>query len=156
MKRIIAAILAILCIAAVLTACSGGSETTKPLSEIYSTLKTEAATDDLMDIDSIALLERYYGITDDYCEEFAGGLSTSGVKIEEIVLTKARDEAGAEYIMTAFQNRLDALYNQYKNYDPEQAAVIERCKVRRNGLYVALIISPNGEIMGATYEKDVK
>ena len=100
-------------------------------------------------------LDRFYGISADLVEDFAGGVNNSGVNMEEIVLVKAKDDNSASAVYSALENRKQAKYNENKNYNPEQAKVIENSNVERNGSYVALIISPNAEQIGKIYHSEL-
>ena len=75
--------------------------------------------------------------------------------MEEIVLVKAKDDAAADSIKTSLENRKQAKYNENKNYNPEQAEMIQKCSVERSGLYVSMILSPNAEKITSVYRSQL-
>lgn len=153
MKKLTAALLAALTLSiALLCGCSGGSA--KPLSDVFADIKAEVSFSDFSEFSSEADLTNY-GIDSADILEFAGGVNTTGVEQEEIVLVKAKDSAAADNIETALKNRYDAKLAQNKNYNPEQAEMIEKCSVEKNGDYVSMIVSENAEKITDIYKKGI-
>lgn len=153
MKRIIA----VLCAAALvisLCACSGQSAA-KPLSEVFEEIKSQVTLAENIEYNDVAKLDRYYGIAPEEVAEFAGCVSSSGTDQEEIILIKAADSASAERIKGILEAKYNAKLNENKNYNPEQAAIIEKCKVEQNDLYVSMIISPSAETITSIYKKAI-
>ncbi len=74
-------------------------------------------------------------------------LSYDSLLADEVVLVEATDDAAAKRIEQALENRLSVKAYEAESYAPEQHAVIQRCAVRRNGLSVALIVSPSFEAL---------
>ena len=152
MKKWTILIAVLLCMSMLLCACSGSAGASKPLADIYAELKPMLSSpDEMNDLTAAAQLDRYYGITEDQVEEFAGGINNTGVVMDEIVLIKAKDDAAASAVKTALENRLTSKLNENKNYNPEQAAIIEQCSVEQNGLYVSLIIAENASEITEKY-----
>ncbi len=119
----------------------------KTLTDVFSDIKTQVSISEMVEFQDVSSLDRYYGITAEQVSEFAGGINNSGVEQEEIVLLKASSDADVEALRTALENRRQSKLNENKNYNPEQAEIIEKCSVETNGLYVFMIISPNNEQM---------
>ena len=97
--------------------------------------------------------ERVLGITEDEIEEFAGGVCTDGVKQDQIIYVKAKDESNVADIQEKLQNNLDSIHNVIEKYDPKQKANIENAKVETNGLYVSLVISPDAEAIKSIFSE---
>lgn len=152
MKKISLALAAVMLALLALAGC--GASNAKPLSEIYDDIKSQVQLSEMNEITSITALSRY-GITEDQVEEFAGGVNNSGVEQEEIVLVKATGSDAAAAVKTALENRYNSKLNENKNYNPEQAAMIEQCSVEQNGLYVSMIISPNAEKITEIYKTGI-
>ena len=114
------------------------------LKSVFENIKTQVELPSMVELND-KLLMRYYGLEADICEDYAGGVDSSGIGQDEIVLMKAKDESGAEEIRTALQTRYDAKLSQQQNYNPEEAEKISKCSVETNGLYVTLIISDDAE-----------
>lgn len=139
-----------------LCACSGAESSAKmTLADVYADIKAQVTLSEMNQLESVESLDRYYGITADSVDEFAGGINNSGVEQEEIVLIKAKDNASANSIKTALENRYNAKLNENKNYNPQQAEMIEKCKVEQNGLYVSMIVSDNAEKITEVYKTDL-
>ncbi len=168
MKRIICVLCAILMIGALMTACSnsnssengsgGGADVSADasLQEIFDEIKSETGLSGLAEFTSVDRLDRKYGITEEMVDEFAGGADASSISMCEIVLVKAADADSAAEIEKKLNNRLDSLLKQSKNYSPEQAAVIEKCKVETNGLYVSMIIAEDADKITEIYKGHFK
>ena len=153
MKRLIALICALVMVIS-LCACSQQSAA-KPLSEVFEDVKAQVTFVENIEYTDVAQLDRYYGIAPEEVAEFAGCVSSSGTNQEEVVLIKAADEASAEKIKGILDTKYNAKLNENKNYNPEQAAVIESCKVEQDGLYVSMIISPSAETITSIYKKAI-
>ena len=162
MKKIIIALAAVIAVCAALCACSGlessssGGKSGKALSEIWSDIKDEVEFKDFSEFQDIKRLNRSYGITEDVAEEFAGGVNSTGVNQEEVVLVKAKDEDSAKEIEEKLNAKLESKLNQNKNYNPEQAKMMDGCKVEKDGLYVSLIVSENREKITEIYKNGIK
>ena len=100
-------------------------------------------------------LNRFYGFSADDVEEYAGGVNNTGVNQEEIVLVKAKDDSAASKVKDALDNRYKAKLNENKNYNPEQAKIIEKCKVESDGVYVSMIVSENADKITEIFKKGI-
>ena len=156
MKKIALILAAALAVCAVLCACSGGAQKAeaKPLSEVWTAIKNEVTFNDFKEFDDVKKLKNYYGITEDMVSEFAGGVNGSGVNQEEIVLVKAVDDAAAAAVKTKLDSRYNAKLKQSRDYNPEQAAIVEQCSVTQDGLYVSMIVSENAETITQIYRSE--
>lgn len=111
--------------------------------------------DDMVDFDE-RRLKRVFGITNEQVSDFAGAICTDGLKQDEFIFVKAKDESVVEEIAEKLQNDWQSKYNVIKNYDPEQAKIIEDAKVETNGLYVSLVISSEGDKINSIYNDSIK
>lgn len=134
--------------------CACGKSDAKPLTDVYNDIKAQVGFENVTELNDISLMERYYGITADMAAEFAGCVNSSGVEQEEIVLVKAVDDASAATVKEKLENRYKAKLDQNKSYNPEQAAMIEKCSVQQNGLYVSMIVSDKAEQITAIYRSE--
>ena len=89
-------------------------------------------------------------------DDYAGGIDSSGVTMTEIVLIRAKDENSAAEIGEKLNKRLQSKLNQNRNYNPEQAEIIEKCKVETDGLYVTLVISQDADKINAIIRQHIK
>lgn len=152
MKRIIA--LSLVCVLAIAAFCSC-SQSAKKLSEVFTEIKSEVTLKDFDEFKSADDLNRFYGISADDVEEYAGGVNNTGVNQEEIVLVKAKDDSAASKVKDALDNRYKAKLNENKNYNPEQAKIIEKCKVESDGVYVSMIVSENADKITEIFKKGI-
>ena len=144
MKKIVVILLTI-AMCAVLCACAESKKNdAKSLSDIWTEIKTQVTLTEMNELNE-KNLDRNYGITEDMAEEFAGGINSSGTNQEEIILIKATSEENAAKIKGLLDTRYTSKLSQNKNYNAEQAKMIERCKVEKNGLYVSMIVSENAD-----------
>ena len=154
MKKLALTIVSVFAMVAMLCACSGNNN--KPLTEVYDEIKSQVTLSEMNEFTSVDSLDRYYGIASDDVAEFAGGINNSGVNQEEIVLIKATNNDSATRVKEALDNRYNAKYNENKNYNPEQAKMIEKCSVEQNGLYVTMIVSENYETITQIFKDNIK
>ena len=152
MKRIIA--LSLVCVLAIAAFCSSG-QSAKKLSEVFTEIKSEVTLKDFDEFKSADDLNRFYGFSADDVEEYAGGVNNTGVNQEEIVLVKAKDDSAASKVKDALDNRYKAKLNENKNYNPEQAKIIEKCKVESDGVYVSMIVSENADKITEIFKKGI-
>ncbi len=155
MKRTVIVLAAVLAAVMLLCSCSSGGSSSsgsdssqsggKTLTDVWSAVKNEVIFSDFNEFTEAKKLKRYYGITEDMVDEFAGGINGSGVNQEEVVLIKAKDDSTASQIKEKLDARFQSKLNQNKNYNAEQAKMIEGCKVEQNGLYVTMIVSDNAD-----------
>ena len=131
------------------------SETASPadLGAAFEKVKAQVDLPEEMSDFSAKRLERVLGITEDEIEEFAGGVCTDGVKQDQIIYVKAKDESNVADIQEKLQNNLDSIHNVIEKYDPKQKANIENAKVETNGLYVSLVISPDAEAIKSIFSE---
>lgn len=152
-KKLTAVFAAAIILAIALCSCSGGSG--KKLSDVYSTIKSQVSLSEMNEFKDVSSLDRYYGITEDLVDDFAGGINNSGVNQEELVMVKAKNADAAVKIEEALQNRYKSKLNEQKNYNAEQAEMIEKCSVDVDGMYVSMLISPNASQIKTIYKSEL-
>lgn len=126
------------------------------LQTILEKVKSEVKLpDDMVDFDA-RRLKRVFGITEEQAADFAGAICTDGLKQDEIIFVKAKDEKAAKDVADRLQNDWQSKYNVIKNYDPDQVKIIESAKVETNGLYVSLVISADAEKIKSIFNESIK
>lgn len=131
------------------------SNTSNTESSVLSTALEKVKTEvelpsDMADFDE-RRLKRVFGITDEQAEDFSGAICTDGLRQDEFIYVKAKDEAAAKEVADKLQNDWQSKYNVIKNYDPDQVKIIESAKVETNGLYVSLVISEKADQIKQIY-----
>lgn len=156
MKRLVAVLLAAVLTGAVLCACGGSTEQKNvTVAQAWDKIKAEVTFESFDEFANINTLGRFYGITEDMAAEYAGGINNSGVNQEEVVLVKAKDDAGAVQIKKALDTRFASKLAQNQNYNAEQAKMIEGCKVEQNGMYITMIVSDNAEKITQIFKSEL-
>ena len=135
-------------------ACSSASDTTNndkneddntPFAPDIVALRDKMISDfdaqDAVVFESDILLD-LYGIALDDVEESACYMTMDGVFPQEIVMIKAKNEDALERIEDCLENRIAEVKIQSENYDPENYALAQKCKVASKGLYVTMFLSP--------------
>lgn len=154
MKRIVCLMLAVFCLMG-LCACgdksssdegSGTARENINITEIKDTIISEIGIEGAYDMDT-AMLLNMYGIEEADVEECASFTTMDGVFPDEIIMVKATDKDAADRVEEKLETRLEAVLTQSQNYDAENYAIAQKCKVIREGEVVALFISANHETM---------
>ena len=135
--------------------CACSQKKAAPLSEVFDKVQAQVELKNFSEYSKADSLDRFYGISADDVEEFAGGVNGTGVSQEEIVLIKAKDAESAKTVKEALDSRYQSKLSQNKNYNPKQAAMVERCSVEQNGLYVTMIVSENAEQITETVRQEL-
>ena len=156
LSLVLAAVFAVL----MLCSCSGAkegakAENTKSLAQVFKDIRSKVEIDNFNEYKSGDSLDRFYGLTDKDYTEFAGGINSTGTNQEEILLVKAKDKNAAAAVKEALDNRYKSKVAQNKNYNPQQAAMVEKCKVEQFDLYVTMIVSPNAEKITEIFKSDL-
>lgn len=154
MKKYICLVLAAV-LSLTLTACGGGKEEDKPADFSVQTLMeemlSEATVDDPLTLGEGDMLD-FFGIKAEQMEEFAAVTCANGISAQEIVLVKAADEAAAAEVAEKLNARLDARAAEAENYLPDEYAIIKACAVHQNGVYVAMIMHHEHQVLEALFE----
>ncbi len=155
MKRIIALIISVF---AVLSMAACGETTNNnqtadaSLEAIMNDIKGQISlSGDMMEISSVDKLLDYYGIDPIDVAEFQVMMNSSGVEQDEIAMIKAVDEEAADLIAEKFNTRLESKKQQMKNYLPDQYAMLEKCSVEQDGVYVYMFLSADAQAMTDIY-----
>lgn len=160
MKRITAMILA----AALLLCLAGCSEKT-PAQTQPSTTPQEAAEPadmekiyesmaekmpEMIRMDETTMLN-FCGIQAQDCVQVVAAICADGLITDEVWLIEAKDEAALERLKTLAENRLQAKGEESISYSPEQYEVVQKAQILTNGLYMALIVSPDVDVLAEIF-----
>ena len=153
MKRFLSFALAFV-MALGLTACSGGAQTKASadfsVRSVLDEMLTQVSIDDPLTLTEVDMLD-FFGIKGEQMAEFAAVTCSNGISAQEIVLVKAADKDAAAAVAEKLTNRLNARAAEAENYLPDQYAIISECSVLTDGVYVALIIHPEHEVLEKLY-----
>ena len=143
MKKTVAFLLAIVCLAALLTGCGGSKKTMEPRAFVDDVLANANFTDSLNQL-SDDVVAQYYGVDSaDYTSAIAyGGTAATA---EQIAVFEAKDSAAAERILSALQTFVAEKVEAYKSYGPAAAMSLENAPVKIIGNCVAAVVCADSD-----------
>ena len=83
-------------------------------------------------------------------------ITVNGSFPEEAIMIEAKDSAAQSRIASALNTRLADVLVQAQNYDAENYALAQQCKVITSGNYVALFVSPQHAAMESAFNSAVR
>lgn len=143
MKKTVAFLLAIVCMAALLTGCGGSKKTMEPRAFVDDVLANANFTDSLNQL-SDDVVAQYYGVDSaDYTSAIAyGGTAATA---EQIAVFEAKDSAAAERILSALQTFVAEKVEAYKSYGPAAAMSLENAPVKIIGNCVVAVVCADSD-----------
>lgn len=143
MKKTVAFLLAIVCLAALLTGCGGSKKTMEPRAFVDDVLANANFTDSLNQL-SDDVVAQYYGVDSaDYtCAIAYGGTAATA---EQIAVFEAKDSAAAERILSALQTFVAEKVEAYKSYGPAAAMSLENAPVKIIGNCVVAVVCADSD-----------
>lgn len=143
MKKTVAFLLAIVCLAALLTGCGGSKKTMEPRAFVDDVLANANFTDSLNQL-SDDVVAQYYGVNSaDYTSAIAyGGTAATA---EQIAVFEAKDSAAAERILSALQTFVAEKVEAYKSYGPAAAMSLENAPVKIIGNCVVAVVCADSD-----------
>ena len=97
-------------------------------------------------------LMNFLGINIADCAQYKVAICAEGMRADEIWLIEAKDQAALETLQQLAQTRIQSKLEETVTYAPDQYVVVEKAEVLVNGLYLALLISPEVETLKAGFE----
>ena len=143
MKKTVAFLLAIVCLAALLTGGGGSKKTMEPRAFVDDVLANANFTDSLNQL-SDDVVAQYYGVDSaDYTSAIAyGGTAATA---EQIAVFEAKDSAAAERILLALQTFVAEKVEAYKSYGPAAAMSLENAPVKIIGNCVVAVVCADSD-----------
>lgn len=150
MKNIISLLL-ILAMVLSMAACGGQKEETvsvdvNTLYESYSQYLPE-----MFYPDEETMLN-FLGIKAEDCAQYKIAICAEGLRVDEVWLIEAKDEDSLKTLRQLAQTRIEAKLDETITYVPDQYVIVEKAEVVVNGLYLALLISPEVDALKAGFE----
>lgn len=153
MKKVTAFLLAAVMLLG-LAACGGGEDTKKvDLMALYDSCTANMT--EMMPIEGDDRLG-FMGIEEEDCLQVYTAFAADGLLTDEIWLIEAKDAEAMEKLSQLAQNRMKAKAEETVSYSPEQYAVVEKGVVLQEGLYLALLVSPNVDALKAEVEAAIR
>ena len=143
MKKTVAFLLAIVCLAALFAGCGGSKKTMEPRAFVDDVLANANFTDSLNQL-SDDVVAQYYGVDSaDYTSAIAyGGTAATA---EQIAVIEAKDSAAAERILSALQTFVAEKVEAYKSYGPSAAMSLENAPVKIIGNCVVAVVCADSD-----------
>ena len=94
----------------------------------------------------------FLGIRVENCAQYQIAICSEGMRADEVWLIEAKDQASLESLRKLAQTRIEAKLDETKSYVPDQYVVVEKAELLTNGLYLALLISPDVDTLKAEFE----
>ena len=143
MKKTVAFLLAIVCLAALLTGCGGSKKTMEPRAFVDDVLANANFTDSLNQL-SDDIVAQYYGVDSaDYTSAIAyGGTAATA---EQIAVFEAKDSAAAERILSVLQTFVAEKVEAYKSYGRAAAMSLENAPVEIIGNCVVAVVCADSD-----------
>ena len=132
--------LPVLLMLVLLAGCSAGKAQNVDAAQAADTLKSSLTFQDELSEATPEVRNRTYGISGE--DVVAGKLYlSSGATAEEVAVFQARDEAAAERLLAAMQERVEAQKLAFEDYAPAEMPKLDSAVVERSGNFVALCIA---------------
>ena len=136
-----------------MTAC-GGSAKEVYMEELYQQLLDTMP--EMILIEDADMRLNLMGIQEGDCVQVVTAVCADGLRTDEVWLIEAKDAAALERIAALAENRLFAKGEESITYSPEQYAIVQKAVTVTEGLYFALVVSPDVDALKASVEASVK
>lgn len=97
-----------------------------------------------------------FGIKAEDCTQVITAIVSTGLNVDEIWLIEAKDAAALEQLKALAESRMQAKADETVDYLPDQYVFVEKGVILTEGLYLALIVSPDVDNLKASFEAAVK
>ena len=149
MKKVLSLLL-VLALVLSLAACGGKEKTVDvDLDALFDSYSQYLP--DMFYPDEATMLD-FLGIDTADCAKYKVAICAEGMRSDEVWLIQAKDEAALKNLRQLAQTRIDAKKDETVSYAPDQYAVVEKAELLTNGLYLALLISPDVDALKAGFE----
>lgn len=150
MKKVISLLLALSMVLA-LTACGSKKEEAKTVdvNALYESYTQYLPEMFFPDDDTLL---NFLGIQASDCTQYKVAICAEGLRADEVWLIEAKDEAALETLKELGQTRIQAKLDETETYVPDQYLIVQKAELLTNGLYLALLISPDVDTMKAGFE----
>jgi len=99
-----------------------------------------------------ATLLNFLGIHAEDCVQYKVAICAEGLRADEVWLIEAKDDAALETLTNLANARIQSKLDETVTYAPDPYVVVEKAQTLENGLYLALLISPDVDALKAGFE----
>lgn len=136
----------------ILVSCTVDKSELPSPTELFSEISEDAGITYMYDMTD-EMLEDVVGIAPDVYSDAVYMTPGTGISPEEVIIVKGNTEADADLIEEKLNKRLTYIKKSVENYLIEEMPMIEKAVIRRDGLTVSLIVSPNVQGIIEIYDK---
>lgn len=155
MKRIVCFALAfalLLC----LGACGDSAQPAEKSLDLGAVYETYTAT-----LPEMLLMEgdmrlNLMGVRAEDCVQVITAIASEGLRADEVWLIEAVDEAALERLEALAESRINAKKEEASFYSPDQYEICENAVIITDGLYMAVLVSPDVDSLESTFEEALK
>lgn len=148
MKKLIAFVLAAALMLS-LAACGGEAAKKVDLNALYESYAPYLP--DMFSLDEETMMN-FLGIDAADCANYAVYICGDGLRADEVWLIEAKDEAALGRLKEKAEMRIQYKKDETISYVPDQYVIVEQAQLLENGLYLALLISPDVDQLKAGFE----
>ncbi|MFB7817672.1 DUF4358 domain-containing protein [Paenibacillus chitinolyticus] len=143
-------LLACLCIAA---GCSGkGKSEVIPVDEIGKHIEQSVSLDNLKKGD-LEKVQKLYGLEAEVVEDVILYTATSNVKADEIAVIRLKEEGKSDYVKQRLMKRIDEQTVKFKDYRPDEYALINKHVLKVKGSYVLFAVSKDARLIERAFDE---
>ena len=106
-----------------------------PLSEIDKALRNETKIEQMEECSERQLMQ-FIGIDASDYDSFIYYKSKKALGVDELLIVKANDKSDLDSVQDAVESRISNQISTFKDYGPEQVALLEKAIVRQRGDYL--------------------
>lgn len=154
MKKLISLFLAVLLVMS-LAACGSNTKQAKNVDVNAVFDSVSQYLPEMFYPDETTMLN-FLGIRAENCKQYKVAVCAEGLRADELWVIEAQDEAAMEKLQKMANSRIQAKLDETESYVPDQYVIVQKAAVITNGLYLALIISPDVDTMKAAVESAFK
>ena len=118
--------------------------------DIYAAMAAKGVLPAMLPLEGEELFD-LVGLDPADCAEITYMIAENGLAADEIALLTAVDSAAADRCEAVLRSRVEARSAEFEGYLPEQYAVMKNAVLLRDGLRLALIVSPEAQALKAVY-----
>ncbi|MBD2869026.1 DUF4358 domain-containing protein [Paenibacillus arenilitoris] len=163
MKQYVTILLAIAAMTGMLAACSGsgnGNGNGESLERLTAAeagrrIMQTVSLPDMKQGDS-EKLEKLYRIEAEVVEDFILYTASSNVKADELAVIKLKDEKDAELVLTNIGQHIEAQIAKFKDYRPEEYALVEKHVLKAKGRFVLFAVSMKADRIERAFDEALR
>ncbi|NLM87050.1 MAG: DUF4358 domain-containing protein [Clostridiales bacterium] len=121
------------------------------LNAVYQALEETGVLPDMLALSEEEALD-FLGLETAGIQDSVLMISEDSLLADEVLLLRMKDKAAADTAKTLLDQRMKQKGDEARTYSPEQYAIIQRGRVLRQGLSLALLVSPQVDQLVKAYE----